>query len=239
MYIKRIRINSYDVDRDNNAKISSIMKHFQQIARENLDQFGMTYSFLRDHNIVFVLTKYKFKFNGNLNCDETYVFKTAPCQVQGVSFIRDFIVEDDHGNILCEASSSWVIIDFEKRSILRPNKLPLPVPAEDKLVDFSPERIGTNVREGNIKKYTTVVKYSELDANNHLNNCCYADILLDGLFSINGEVPFIKEMDMSFDHEAAVGSSLTVEYDFDTDSCFIKCNNDTSASLCFSANIKF
>ena len=239
MFVKEIKIKSYDVDRNNNAKISSVMKYFQQIARENLDEFGMTYSYLRDHNIVFVLTKYKIKFFKQLVCDESYIFKTSPCEVQGVSFIRDFIIEDDYGAVCCEASSSWVIIDFEKRSILRPNRLPLPIVADQKLVDFLPERINTNVREGRMAIYNTSVSYSQLDANNHLNNCCYADILTDGYYAINGNVPFIKEMEMSFDHEAAVSSELNIEYDISDDSCFIRCFNSTSDLVCFTAKITY
>ena len=235
MYIKEIKIKSYDVDRNNNAKISSVMKYFQQIARENLDQFGMTYDYLREHNIVFVLTKYKFKFYRNLRCDEIFIFKTSPCDIQGVSFIRDFVITDKNGNLCCEASSSWVIIDFTKRSILRPNRLPLPISPDPKLVDFVPDRISTNVRGSKQGVYNTTVLYSQLDGNDHLNNCCYADIMLDGFFSINGAIPFIKELDMSFDHEASVLSELSVEYFADNDKTYVFCTNQTSASSCFTA----
>lgn len=238
MFIKEIKIKSYDVDRNNNAKISSIMKYFQQIARENLDQFGMTYDYLREHNIVFVLTKYKFKFYRNLHCDEKFIFKTSPCDIRGVSFIRDFVIEDSNGIVCCEASSAWVIIDFVKRSILRPNRLPLPIIADPKLVDFIPDRISTNVRENEAQKYTTTVTYSHLDANNHLNNCCYADIMLDGYFALNGNVPDIKELDMSFDHEAAVLSELMLEYICDDNVIDVSCKNTTSGLPCFSAIIK-
>lgn len=237
MFIKEIKIKSYDVDKNNNAKISSIMKYFQQIARENLDQFGMTYDFLREHNIVFVLAKYKFKFYRNLHCDEKFIFKTSPCGLQGVSFIRDFVVEDADGNRCCEASSSWVIIDFVKRSILRPNRLPLPITSDPDLVDFVPDRLSTNVRYGESRNYATKVTYSQLDANNHLNNCCYADIMLDGLFDIYNNIPEIKELDMSFDHEAAVCSELLLEYYQKDEKIHIYCNNTTAELPCFSAVI--
>ncbi len=239
MFTKEIKIKSYDVDRNNNAKISSIMKYFQQIARENLDQFGMTYDFLREHNIVFVLTKYKFKFYRNLHCDEKFIFKSSPCDIHGASFIRDFIIEDSDGNKCCEASSAWVIIDFVKRSILRPNRLPLPITADPKLVDFIPDRISTNVRDSEQGKYTTTVAYSQLDANNHLNNCCYADIMLDGYFSIKGEVPDIKELEMSFDHEAAVLSELCLDYCQEEGKIYVFCNNQSTGLSCFTASIIF
>jgi len=189
--------------------------------------------------INFVLTKYKFKFHKNLHCDEKFIFKTSPCDIHGVSFIRDFIVEDSNGNLCCESSSSWVIIDFEKRSILRPNRLPLPITADSKLVDFLPDRISTNVREGILPCYNTTVTYSQLDANNHLNNCNYADIMTDGIYALKNEVPFIRELDMSFDHEAAVGSELGVVYDFGNDECIISCYNKTSGLSCFTARIVY
>ena len=239
MFIKEIKIKSYDVGRDDNAKISSIMKYFQQIARENLDEFGMTYKFLRDHNIAFVLTKYKFKFYSEMHCDHKYIFKTSPCDTVGVSFIRDFVVEDIDGNICCEASSAWVIIDFEKRSILRPNRLPLPIQNDPKLVDFVPDRLSTNVREDNKGEFRTSVYYSQLDANNHLNNCYYVDILTDGLFAIKNDVPFIKSLEMSYDHEASVGNDLVIEYYFDDNSVSVICNNATSENICFLANIEY
>lgn len=239
MYIKEIKIKSYDVGRDDNAKISSVMKYFQQIARENLDQFGMTYKYLREHNIAFVLTKYKFKFHKELHCDCKYIFKTSPCETVGVSFVRDFIIEDSDGNICCEASSTWVIIDFEKRSILRPNKLPLPISNDPKLVDFLPERISTNVRDDKRALYETTVLFSQLDANNHLNNCCYVDILTDGIFAIKNNVPFIKTLEMSFDHEAAVNSQLTLDYYFEDNFVSVLCNNQSSGQSCFTAKVEF
>ena len=136
MLTQEIKIKSFDVDHNDRIRISSLMKYFQQIARENLDSLGMTYNFLRQHNIVFVLTGYTIKLHAEIHSDDTVILKTAPCAVRGVSFIRDFTVESTNGKLLAEASSAWVIIDFEKRSVLRPNRLPIEIPTFDKLVDF-------------------------------------------------------------------------------------------------------
>ncbi len=243
MYIKPITIASFDVDRNGNAKVSALMRYFQQIARENIDQFGMTYDFLRQNNIVFVLTKYKIKIHGKILSDNEYIFKTAPCAIHGISFIRDFLIEDKNGKIVAEASSTWVIIDFINRSILRPNKLPKEIPHCDKLVDFTPERIRTNVLEGDLCEnkmtdYKTKVSYTLLDQNNHLNNCNYADILIDGLFENNIELPDSYEIEMSFDHEAKVLSDLCVHFER-SESIIAVCKNLTENSTCFTAEVKF
>ena len=243
MYIKPITIASFDVDRNGNAKVSALMRYFQQIARENIDQFGMTYDFLRQNNIVFVLTKYKIKIHDKILSDCEYIFKTAPCAIHGISFIRDFLIEDKNGKIIAEASSTWIIIDYINRSILRPNKLPKEIPPCDKLVDFIPERIRTNVLEGDLCQnkmtdYQTKVSYTLLDQNNHLNNCNYADILIDGLFENDIELPDSYQIEMSFDHEAKVLSELCVHFER-AESIIAVCKNLTENSTCFTAEVKF
>jgi len=243
MYVKPIKIASFDVDRNGNAKLSSLMRYFQQIARENIDQFGMTYDFLRQNNIVFVLTKYKIKIHNNILSDNEYLFKTAPCAIHGISFIRDFLIEDKNGKIVAEASSTWIIIDFIRRTILRPNKLPKELPVCDRLVDFIPERIRTNVLAGDssentMENYQTKVSYTLLDQNNHLNNCNYADILIDGLFENNIELSSSYEIEMSFDHEAKVLSELSVHFER-SESIIAVCKNLTDNTTCFTADVKF
>lgn len=232
MYTKEIKIKSYDVDNNSHLKLSSIMKYFQQVARENLDELGFTYDYLRKLNIVFVLSKYKIKTYRPIKADEHVIIKTSPCEVRGVFFIRDFAVEDSNGTRLIEASSSWVIIDFEKRSVLRPNHFPGVIPTDERLVDFYPER--TNVLEECSFSYTTNVLYSQLDSNNHLNNCVYADIMFDGICQNGHNVPENFEMDMSFDHEALLGDELVVNYYIDdTKKFYISCINNTQQNTCF------
>lgn len=243
MYSKIIKIASYDVDRNGKAKISSLMRYFQQIARENLDNDGMTYEFLRENEIVFVLTKYKIKVLNRINSDTEYLFKTAPCEIRGVSFIRDFVIEDLNNNVVAEASSTWIIINFNTRSILRPNKLPIQIPSCDRLVGFTPERVRTNVLEGEsefkkMNDYNSKVSFSMLDQNNHLNNCNYADILIDGLFENQIELPDTYEMEMSFDHEAVVLSELVVHYSKDDEGILVSCENISDNCTCFTAEIK-
>lgn len=245
MYSKEIKVKSYDVDRTGNIKLSSMMKYFQQIARENLDGLGMTYDFLREHNIVFVLSKYKIRILNKMHADKKYIFKTSPCAIQTVYFIRDFVVEDEFGNRYAEATSLWVIIDFISHSILRPSKLPREIFPDARLVDFDIERNRTKVREKYDYNYKTDVSFSQLDQNNHLNNCYYADIIFDSIYAndIYVRQPQLQPqtqaycIDLSFEHEAKFKSKLDVKICCDDSSITIVCHNDTDDNICFSACI--
>lgn len=235
MYTKIIKINSYDVDYKNNLKLSSLAKYFQQVARENLDELGMTYNYLLKHNIVFVLSKYSIRIHNTISSDDNIILKTSPSEVKGVSFIRDFIIEDSDGSKLIEASSSWVIIDFKNRTILRPNALPSTIPHSGKLVDFYPER--TNVLEGDLLDQRTV-RYADLDSNGHLNNCIYLDIICDALYKTYKDIPAISSIEISYEHEALANDELEILF-LNENNCFhIKCFNKTQEKNCFSALLR-
>ncbi len=211
------------------------MRYFQQIAREDLERFGMSYEFLRDNNIVFVLSKYKIKVYDTIPSETYYTLRTSPCEVKGVSFIRDFVLIDSNGKCVAEASSSWVIINFLTRRILRPTQLPKEVIPDDKLVGFAPEKI---LIDGDINFYYNVkVMHSLLDENNHLNNCNYMDIIFDGLYENNIEASQIANVDISFEHEALFDDMLRAEYSVTDDNISVKCYNLTQDNICFNAVI--
>ena len=139
-YSRDIKIASYDVDQNNTLRVSCMMQYFQQIARENLDMFGLTYDFLRENDIVFVLSRYSIKQSAPLYADRTYTFRTSPSLIHGPYFIRDFAVTDENGNTLVLASTAWVIIHYSDRRLLRPNSLPIQIPIGTRLCDFIPDK---------------------------------------------------------------------------------------------------
>lgn len=235
MYTKVLKIKSYDVDCDNNLKLSSITRYFQQVARENLDEIGFTYDFLLEHNIVFVLSKYSIHIYEKIASDDTVILKTSPSEIKGVSFIRDFVVESQDGKKLIEASSTWVIIDFKNRTLLRPAALPASIPHSGKIVEFYPER--TNVLEGDFKE-TRTVRYSDLDSNRHLNNCIYMDIIFDTLYKFLGTVPSCSEITVSYEHEALINDQLEISCLNENGTYHIKCYNITQDNNCFSSIVR-
>ena len=64
---KKLELYSYDANPDGSVKIPSLMKHFQQIAREDLNTYGITYNMMRDANQVFVIIKAKLEFKKKIS----------------------------------------------------------------------------------------------------------------------------------------------------------------------------
>lgn len=178
----KTRIESYDVQPNADARISSVFRLFQKAAGDDCDNTGLTYDILRENNIAFVLTKMTMEVLDNIKIYDNITVSTKPRGCRGASFLRDYELIKN-GKTVARCCSEWVIINFEKRRILRPSCLDelggVPVDNSDL---FSLESPDMNFNETGMN-YTDTRKvyYSHIDRNNHMNNTFYADIVYDYL----------------------------------------------------------
>ncbi len=203
---------SYDAYPNGNVKMSSVLKAMQQLAREDLDNMGVTYPMMRKDNLVFVLIKLRVKFKHPVSIYDKITIKTIPTKIVGIYFIRDFFFYNTDGDIVGEASSSWVLLNYETRRPQRPNALNYSFPHSDEIVadcplsrnilcDGSP--VETNVRS---------VRLSDMDENNHLNNAIIADFVTDELEKeIVLENCNVKDIEIHFHKEAHLSDDLGIE----------------------------
>lgn len=234
-----MNLYSYDANPDGSIKISSLMKNFQQIAREDLDSCGLTYQKMRQANQAFVIIKAKIEFKQKISIYDELFLKTVPTKIVGVSFFRDFFVTDFKGNIVALATTSWVLVNFESRRILKPSDVLYTIP------EFPNETAGLKLSRNfctnnpQISKSTNVRKvyFNNLDENNHLNNAeisgFVADEIAERLISGNK----IDTLEIHFNQESRLNDELTlntVNYD---KSSIVAAFNSRYASSAFECEI--
>lgn len=235
MIEKDIKITSYDVQANSVVKFSSLQKYMQQLAREDLMQFGVTYYGMREDNQVFVLVKLAMEFEKDLMAEETVKIRTWQKEIKGATYTREFEFYRD-GEKVGAASTHWVILDFEKRTIVKPEKmsgrcesfpeLSSGVEIERRLIENTDELVYTG---------TYKVMYCDLDENNHLNNTVYPDIVINfsPLFDENGFHPSVKRMQINFAAEAKLGDELDINI-LKTENGFkSRVHNKTEDKNCF------
>ena len=198
------RIESYDVHPNNNARLSALFKLFQKVAGDDLDSVGLTYNYLRQKNIVFVLTKMNIKFfviscpipslimksnpeldrsiadSDNVKTYDNVKIITRPRGCKGASYIRDYDVYVDKKRV-AYCTSHWAIINFESRKLLRPATIAADFNLKDDntdIVEIDDKKIRVNI---DLLQKTDVrrVYYSLIDKNEHMNNTFYPDIVYD------------------------------------------------------------
>lgn len=236
--VKKLELYSYDANPDSSVKIPSLMKHFQQIAREDLLSYGISYNMMRDANQVFVIIKAKIEFKKNISIYDELYLKTVPTKVAGITFYRDFFITDDKGELCAVCSTAWVLMDFVSRRILRPSQIIAEVPSfPDEASDVvlsrrflfsdSPLLKSTNVRK---------VYFSNLDENNHFNNTETAAFAIDEIADRICRSETIRTFEIHFNHESVLGDELSIDTENRDKTSYISAFNshfDSNAFECF------
>ena len=136
----------------------------------------------------------------------------------------------------------WVLIDLEKRSILRPSAIDeigtLP-PSEDDLFDLVDVR---RIIDQNSLSRTNVlqVRYSHLDMNNHLNNTFYSDFVFDCISPECHTTDKGLYLQINYKAEARLGDELYIYSVRNDDGSFdFSADNISNEKNCFTAYVSF
>ncbi len=231
---KNFHIESFDVDAFGTVRPSALMQRMQQLAGEDLEQYGTGYSAMRAHGQVFVLFATKLHLSSPLRTNDDYRLESYSVGTHGATFTRDFYFFQKDEQVAV-ASTKWVLLDFEKRKILPPSRL------EASLEHFPemacsltvPKRLPVSDAE-TVDQRT--VYPSMLDENRHLNNCVYADLATDYLPQEEGS--FVSDVEILFTHEAALWDRLEIQsLSLSPEQSRIHAHNLTRDLPCFTAQI--
>ena len=154
---------------------SALQYEFQEIGGEHAGSAGMGIAEMVADGHMWAVTKIRYVLHGDLAPDTDYHLVTYPRPKRGMLYQRDYqIFTADDAQLLCEGISQWCIMDFVSRKILRTGK--------DFVGEFNtdpilPEGFG-RFRPGELTPAGTyTITESDLDGNNHTNNCRYADMV--------------------------------------------------------------
>lgn len=239
------RIESYDVQPNGNVKISSLLKLFQKAAGDELLDTPFSFFNLASRNVAFVLTKMTVKILKDIKIYDEIQVITHPRKQHGASYPRDFIVKVNDETVAL-ARSVWVLLDIEKRCILRPSSIADLGEIETSENDsFEIEDVRRIVDESSLQRTDVrTVCYSHLDMNNHLNNTYYSDFVFDCINPCEHTSDAGLYLQINYKNEARLSDKLDIicaqsyddngnkQYDFSA-------INENSSKLCFTAYVRF
>ncbi|MDO5040122.1 acyl-[acyl-carrier-protein] thioesterase [Clostridium sp.] len=178
---KQYKINAFDVDTEHKCKFSTLADYLWDVVIAQSDYLGETKEGFVHNKCVWVLLKYDMTIYEYPKFRDTITVDTTVLGSKKFYGYRKNTIKNSEGKIIGEVVSTAILIDFEKR---RPTKI-----SQDQceiygisgeLEEVPPLDDIKNVEnEEYIKDYP--IRFSDIDANGHVNNVKYMEMAMDTL----------------------------------------------------------
>ncbi len=174
-------VKPYETDFRGLWKPHCFFQTFQQAATCHAEHLGVGYHAMLSQGIAWLLARLKLKIYRLPSLDEPLTLQTWPRGLQQkIFFMRDFRMLDAAGETIAAATSAWLLVDLEKRSLVRPDVSMLErLPANPGRL-AQDEQIDRITLPDNMEECFTVnASYSTVDLIGHVNNARYVEWAAD------------------------------------------------------------
>lgn len=207
LYQAEYKIHTYEIDFRGRARLGSLLNYLQDSAGAQALELGFSVEDLFRLGLTWVLSRYHIKIERYPLLGEKITVQTWPSGRSEFFALRDYEVLDDAGQRILAATSSWMVINLERkqpvpidflyqekiilsRRALEDNFEPLPLlPSADREVEFP-------------------VEINHLDLNRHVNNVVYVQWALE---AVPPEILWKQkpvEIEISYKAEALYGDHI-------------------------------
>jgi medium-chain acyl-[acyl-carrier-protein] hydrolase len=200
-------IRSYEVNAGGRLSIPSIFNLLQDAASSHALKLGVSVPQLLASNYTWVLSRIFLKMNRYPGWGDTIQVHTWPSGIQRVFALRDFDIRQEDCTIGA-CVSAWIIIDAANRHPIRPTSFARQLnPVDRQHVLAYPLGKLPLLKTPRIAKQFSV-RYRDLDINQHVNNACYIEWLLECIPGMLENGHCLSELEVNFLGEALQGDSV-------------------------------
>lgn len=200
------------IDRNNNLTIKALMGFLEDTAgiHSSLVGYGLYDLEKTKHN--WMIISWKIKFIKKPKYNDCIKVVTWSKEIQRLYAYRDFEVYDSKGELAAIASSKWVLIDMETKSITSPNEELIKAYEceSDSVMDYK-ELSKLKEPSNYINQAQVEPTRSMIDVNNHVHNLYYLDLayaaLPDEIYYSN-----FNEIEIMYKKEIKLGEKIKSLY---------------------------
>lgn len=178
-YAETFLVFRHEGDPCGNMQPGSALRFAQQVATDQCTRCGITDAVYHKTHTAYVLAKQAIHFTRVPQVDEKLTVITQPEVMKRAVNKRLTVVLDEQGREAALVDSRWVLIDVEKRLILRKHPPEVCGPWAEQIDRELPMRM--HKAENAERVGTCRAEYSLCDMNGHLNNTRYADLVCNAL----------------------------------------------------------
>lgn len=210
VFEKEYEVNYYEIDYEERLLITSLVNYFGDVSTKHSEEMGGGIEYSKKNGVAWVLYKWSIDVERYPKYGEKIRVRTNACSFRKFYGYRIFEVFDEKGDIIARANSIWLLIDTNKRKILRVTK--------DMYEIFGlTEKDNRPLTIKNVKlpeKFTIEksfnVRYSDIDTNKHVNNVKYIDWIIETI-PLDIILKYaIKHINITYEKEALYGEKISI-----------------------------
>lgn len=207
---KEYEVQYYEIDLKKRLLVTSLMNYFGDVATKQSEDIGAGLDYLKQSGVAWVLCKWDIYVNKYPHYGEKITVETKPYSFRKFYGYRTFKVLDDRGNIIASANSIWLLIDKEKRKVIRitEDMYKMYGVAENEIKPLIIKKIKLPEQFDIEKSFD--VRYSDIDTNSHVNNVKYVDWIVETI-PLDIVLNFtIKNLNITYEKEALYGEKIKI-----------------------------
>lgn len=175
------KINYYECDTKQQLTVSMLVNIMMQVSGEQSYELGAGDEELAKKGLAWIVLQYAIDIKQIPKAHQKINITTQAVSYNKLFCYRDFNVYDETGTLCVTAKSTFALLDFEKRKMVRIQEevvAPFQASFSKKLIRTpKPEKInGEQFKENDYH-----VRYLDIDTNQHVNNSKYLDWAIDTL----------------------------------------------------------
>jgi len=234
------KITSADTDMFMRVRLGGLVNLLIQSAINSAESLGFGFKGLRKQQLYWVLSRMTVEIYQPLMWNHEVEVETWPKTIEGLLYLRDYIVRDKHQNIIARATSGWLAIDAETK---KPKLLDgleaemfIYLSTKHALRELPEKLISTT--EGTA--FQVQSGYYDFDLNMHVTSTRYIDWMMDTFHVDFHKKHYPKRLSVNFMKETLPGDSLSIIRDSENGSQYrFEGTNHSHKTVAFRGKIDF
>ncbi|MFZ4546247.1 MAG: acyl-[acyl-carrier-protein] thioesterase [Bacteroidales bacterium] len=216
----KYKITSAETDMFARIRAGAFVNLLIQSAIGSAENLGFGFKGLKEQQLFWVLSRLTIEIYQPIFWHQDVEVETWPKTVEGLLYIRDFVVRDKDKQIIAKATSGWLAIDTERKKPKNIDGIQAEMFVHLKgkcSIAKAPEKLTATT---NGETFTIHSGYFDYDLNRHVTSTRYIDWMMDTLPIDFHKKNFPKKIFVNFMKETLPGDSITLNRSQTTDSQF-------------------
>jgi medium-chain acyl-[acyl-carrier-protein] hydrolase len=233
------RLTTADVDMEGRLKPGTLVGFLVQSAISSADDLGFGFDNLKEQSLFWVLHRLTVEILRPVMWNETIRVETWPKDIDGLFYIRDFMIRDGAGQVVAQSTSGWLAVN-------RKNKRPAIIDTVQKekfsalkdrhAIREFPGKLNP-VPEGHLSQIQP--SWYDFDINRHVTSSRYIDWMMDTLpFDFHRD-HYPQSLSVNFLKEVLPGETIRLIRHDEASYCHFEGTKETTEKCAFRGLIRF